>query len=141
MGWRSYNLRKIIKVSESLFDKKAKLRWRVRGPLIELYHDKKLAWDLGTGYWHGCHPTHHDMADFLLDYINTPVDRLRKREMKGMSRFSEKAWYGKQFNDRLKLLFQILLSADRRLGQEIQSQFMFVFSDRTARNLAVLRSY
>jgi hypothetical protein len=135
---KSHSLTRAVKLSEGLFDPKMKLRWRVAGGRVELRRAGKPIWDWGRSFWHGCYPTHQAMAEFLLAYINTPLDDLRERKINFVfSRF----WHDKQLSGALEEAFHIMLASDRRLGQEIQSRFLFMTSNRHARNISVERTY
>jgi hypothetical protein len=139
MGWYGRNRwkldeRKLMKLSEGLFAPKLGLKWEWKGTQFNLLQNGELLWcSLAewTPPWE--YPSGKVIAQLLTDYINTPVAKLRKGDL---SDIKIPGWSGEPaISQNYRNLLRLLLVADRRIGKNTLSVWLFTEPDVRYRNI------
>jgi hypothetical protein len=134
--WR-FNSREVLRRSEALFAPGLDLWWNWRGTSIELVHGKSpdgnVIWDSSEGAMSWEYPSCDQVADEILTYMNIPVANLREHKIDHVCNVDR--WYSNAHADNWKLLPRFLLAADRRLGKNRLSVWLFTEPDIRVRNI------
>lgn len=131
-----WNIHRAIECAHKLIAPSLGLRFRVKGHNVVLLHEKKPIWQStiqsGAFYWDQL--DHRDVARVLLKYNSTPVVNLRRRELPEIS-----SWHYELARARLLELQAIMLAADKRLGKNLQSVWLFTEKSGPARQISYRR--
>jgi hypothetical protein len=120
--------------SEALFVPSLKMEWVWLGTSFELHRNGVMIWTSIIGAQPWDYPNGNSMARYLLAYMNTPVEQLRRREIEHIQKAVN--WYNeKPLVANFNLLAELLLAADRRIGKNLQSLRLFVEPDIRVRNI------
>lgn len=134
--WK-FNSREVLRRSEALFAPDLELWWNWRGTSIELIRGKSpngvVIWDSSEGAMSWEYPSCNSVADELLTYMNIPIAKLRKGDTTNVC--ARDSWWSENFCKNWKLLPRYLLAADRRLGKNTLSVWLFTEPDIRIRNI------
>lgn len=136
MARYTWNIYRAIECAQKLLAPELRLRFRVKGHNVVLTRNKELIWEsaivAGSTYWDQL--DHRDVARILMRYYSTPVSKLRRREVPSIS-----SWHQEKASARLNDLQAILLAADKRLGKNLQSIWLFTEKSGPARKISYAR--
>jgi hypothetical protein len=128
-----------MRLSETLFSPRLDLRWCFKGHHIELVFEGECIWHSNLDADGNPHATwdwqdNSIIAEALYRYASTPLEKLKRREVD----FRRRLW---AVSEDLALwnLFAILLAADRRIGKNIQSIWLFIGPTGVARKISQRR--
>jgi hypothetical protein len=121
-----------MSLSEGLFAPKLNMRWKWRGTRFDLLRDDEVIWSSVMDWqprWEYVSKTL--IARTLNKYINTPVEKLRRKELEHIL----PSFYEVDVKANLEKLLRIMIAADRRIGKNTISVWLFVEPDITIRNI------
>lgn len=142
------DIKKTIKLSQSLFSPKLDLVWKFRGDTVALIFEGELIWDnhdLNPESWRT--NTNASVNLILKAYLSTPVSTLSLRKISLPYIPDANAYYSRKYwkerwvksiskHPEMQSLLGILYAADRRIGKNKQSIWLFTTDCNTSRRIS-----
>lgn len=128
-----------MRMSERLFVPSLNLWWKWEATNFLLIQGRgpkgtnPVIWESVTGAPSWDYIGANCMAKILQSYLNTPVEALKKKDLEHIVK--EGYFYEQAVKDNVAMLARLLLAADRRIGKNLQSIWLFTEPEIEVRNL------